>query len=119
MESAPDGSSPVQIIQAVLRSKNDLHDNYQDYQAFLDSGGCIGLQHDPLLYGSYLLNPFLVQVELREMLVVRQGEVAVIKSYVGLPTEDTSGDGVQVRLDRASRATRASGPSRCAPASTR
>ncbi len=76
----------------MLRSKNDLHDNYQDYQAFLDNGGCIGLQHDPLLYGSYLLNPFLVSVELREMLVVRQGEVAVIKSYVGLPTEDTSGE---------------------------
>ena len=76
----------------MLRSKNHLHDNYQDYQAFLANGGCIGLQHDPLLYGSYLLNPFLVKVELREMLVVRQGEVAVIKSYVGLPTEDTSGD---------------------------
>ncbi len=91
MESAGDGS-PVQIIQAVLRSKNDLHDNYQDYQAFLENGGCIGLQHDPLLYGSYLLNPLLVNVELREMLVVRQGEVAVIKSYVGLPTEDTSGE---------------------------
>ncbi len=87
-----DGGSPIQVIQAVLRAKNGLHDNYQDYQAFLDSGGCIGLQHDPLLYGSYLLNPFLVKVELREMLVVRQGEVAVIKSYVGLPTEDTSGE---------------------------
>jgi uncharacterized membrane protein YqiK len=91
MEESGSGS-PIQIIQAVLRSKNNLHDNYQDYQAFLDSGGCIGLQHDPLLYGSYLLNPFLVRVELREMLVVRQGEVAVIKSYVGLPTEDTSGE---------------------------
>jgi uncharacterized membrane protein YqiK len=91
MEQSGSGS-PIQVIQAVLRSKNTLHDNYQDYQAFLDSGGCIGLQHDPLLYGSYLLNPFLVRVELREMLVVRQGEVAVIKSYVGLPTEDTSGE---------------------------
>ncbi|MGH2717703.1 MAG: SPFH domain-containing protein, partial [Actinomycetota bacterium] len=83
--------SESQVIQAVLRPKNQLHDNYQDFQGFLENGGCIGLQHDPLLYGSYLLNPFLVQVELREMLVVRQGEVAVIKSYVGLPTEDTSG----------------------------
>ena len=92
MEASPTGGSPIQVIQAVLRSKNDLHDNYQDYQAFLANGGCIGLQHDPLLYGSYLLNPFLVRVELREMLVVRQGEVAVIKSYVGLPTEDTSGE---------------------------
>ena len=91
MEEAGTGSA-VQIIQAVLRAKNVLHDNYQDYQAFIDNGGCIGLQHDPLLYGSYLLNPFLVNVELREMLVVRQGEVAVIKSYVGLPTEDTSGE---------------------------
>ena len=91
MEQSGAGSA-VQIIQTVLRAKNDLHDNYQDYQAFLDNGGCIGLQHDPLLYGSYLLNPFLVKVELREMLVVRQGEVAVIKAYVGLPTEDTSGE---------------------------
>jgi uncharacterized membrane protein YqiK len=90
MESSASGS-PTQIIQAVLRSKNSLHDNYQNYQAFLDNGGCIGLQHDPILYGSYLLNPFLVKVEMREMLVVRQGEVAVVKSYVGLPTEDTSG----------------------------
>jgi len=91
MEASGNGS-PVQVIQAVLKSKNNLHDNYQDYQAFLANGGCIGLQHDPILYGSYLLNPFLVRVELREMLVVRQGEVAVIKSYVGLPTEDTSGE---------------------------
>jgi uncharacterized membrane protein YqiK len=90
MEQAGTGTAS-QVIQAVLRSKNDLHDNYQNFQAFLDNGGCIGLQHDPLLYGSYLLNPFLVRVELREMLVVRQGEVAVMKAYVGLPTEDTSG----------------------------
>jgi uncharacterized membrane protein YqiK len=91
MEQADEGSQ-IQVIQAVLKAKNRLHDNYQDYQAFLDNGGCIGLQHDPLLYGSYLINPLLVNVELREMLVVRQGEVAVIKSYVGLPTEDTSGE---------------------------
>jgi hypothetical protein len=37
------------------------------------------------------LNPFLVRVEEVPMLVVKQGEVAVIKAYVGLPTEDTSG----------------------------
>jgi uncharacterized membrane protein YqiK len=78
-------------IEAILSSKNGLHNNYQDYQAFLDHGGRIGLQHDPLLYGSYLLNPFLVRVEFVPMLVVRQGEVAVVKSYVGLPTVDTSG----------------------------
>ncbi|HEY3195070.1 MAG TPA: SPFH domain-containing protein [Candidatus Dormibacteraeota bacterium] len=80
-----------ELIEALLGAKNQLHNNYQDFQAFMDSGGRIGLQHDPLLYGAYLLNPFLVRVELASMLVVNQGEVAVIKSYVGLPTLDTSG----------------------------
>src|SRR5580765_6078415 len=78
-------------IELILGSKNNLHNNYQDYQAFLDAGGKIGLQHDPLLYGAYLLNPFLVRVDLVPMLVVNQGEVAVIKAFVGLPTLDTSG----------------------------
>src|SRR4051794_20377480 len=86
------GTEANEIIQLLLGSKNDRHNNYQDFQAFLDSGGCIGLQHDPLLYGAYLLNPFLVRVEIVPMLVVNQGEVAVIKSYVGLPTMDTSGE---------------------------
>ena len=78
-------------IELLLGSKNTLHNNYQDFQAFLDAGGKIGLQHDPLLYGAYLLNPFLVRVDLVPMLVVNQGEVAVIKAFVGLPTLDTSG----------------------------
>ncbi len=85
--SATDG----EIIDVLLGNKNSLHNNYQDYQAFLDNGGRIGLQHDPLLYGAYALNPFLVSVELVWMLVVQQGQVAVIKAYVGLSTQDTSG----------------------------
>ena len=80
------------IIEVLLGNKNNLHNNYQDFQAFLDSGGRIGLQHDPLLYGAYALNPFLVAVELVWMLVVQQGQVAVVKAYVGLPTHDTSGE---------------------------
>jgi hypothetical protein len=83
--------SDLQLQEALLGSKNHLHNNYQDFQAFLDNGGKIGLQHDPLLYGAYNINPFLVSVELMPMLVVEQGQVAVIKSYVGLPTVDTSG----------------------------
>jgi hypothetical protein len=84
-------NSDSEIIELLLGSKNTLHNNYQDFQAFVDGGGRIGLQHDPLLYGAYLLNPFLVRVEMVPMLVVNQGEVAVIKAYVGLPTLDTSG----------------------------
>ncbi|MGZ6966268.1 MAG: SPFH domain-containing protein [Acidimicrobiia bacterium] len=81
----------AKVIEVLLGSKNVLHNNYQDFQAFLEHGGKIGLQHDPLLYGAYLLNPFLVQVGMVPMLVVNQGEVAVIKAFVGLPTLDTSG----------------------------
>ncbi|HVO59016.1 MAG TPA: SPFH domain-containing protein [Dongiaceae bacterium] len=89
---APGGSSTdAQIIEALLGSKNILHNNYQDFQAFLDRGGHIGLQHDPLLYGAYALNPFLVSVEFVPMMIVKQGQVAVIKAYVGLATQDTSG----------------------------
>ena len=84
-------STDAELIDMLLGSKNEVHNNYQDFQAFLEAGGRIGLQHDPLLYGAYLLNPFLVRVELVPMLVVNQGEVAVIKGYVGLPTLDTSG----------------------------
>jgi regulator of protease activity HflC (stomatin/prohibitin superfamily) len=79
------------LIEALIGSKSVQHNNYQDFDAFLKAGGRIGLQHDPLLYGAYLLNPFLVRVEEVPMLVVHQGEVAVIKAYVGLPTQDTSG----------------------------
>lgn len=79
------------LIETLIGLKSEQHNNYQDFDAFLRAGGKIGLQHDPLLYGAYLLNPFLVRVEEVPMLVVKQGEVAVIKAYVGLPTEDTSG----------------------------
>lgn len=85
------GASDPEIIDRLLGSMNSAHNNYQDYQAFLDHGGRIGLQHDPLLYGAYALNPFLVVVEIVPMLVVQQGEVAVVKAYVGLSTQDTSG----------------------------
>src|SRR5712692_639659 len=90
LEKQPEVSDS-ELIEKLLGAKNELHNNYQDFQAFLDNGGRIGLQHDPLLYGAYNLNPFLVKVDLVPMLVVRQGEVAVIKAYVGLATQDTSG----------------------------
>jgi len=85
------GAPDAEIIEKLLGSKNDLHNNYQDFQAFLDNGGKIGLQHDLILYGAYALNPFLVKVDLTPMIIVKQGEVAVIKAYVGLATQDTSG----------------------------
>jgi hypothetical protein len=89
MEKA--GENDAALIDALLGDRNELHDNYQDFQTFLERGGKMGLQHDVLRYGAYNFNPFLVSVEIMPMLVVDQGEVAVIKAYVGLSTEDTSG----------------------------
>ncbi len=86
------GATDAQLIDAILGNKNEVHNNYQNFQAFLDAGGRIGLQHDPLLYGAYTLNPFLVRVERVPMLVVEQGQVAVMKAYVGLTPNDTSGE---------------------------
>lgn len=90
-EMEKSGEGGPKLIERILGVKNDEHNNYQDFQRFLEAGGKIGLQHDPLLYGAYTLNPFLVSVEKVPMLVVEQGQVAVIKSYVGLPSEDVSG----------------------------
>ncbi len=90
-ESGRDQPANARLIEMILGSQNDKHNGYQDFQQFLDLGGRIGLQHDPLLYGAYNLNPFLVRVEEVPMLVVEQGQVGVIKAYVGLPTQDTSG----------------------------
>jgi hypothetical protein len=90
LERKPDVTD-ADLVEVLLSVKNDVHNNYQDFQRFLDNGGRIGLQHDPLLYGAYNLNPFLVAVEMMPMLVVQQGQVAVMKAYVGLATQDTSG----------------------------
>jgi hypothetical protein len=93
LESAasPDSLADARLIETILGNQNDKHSAYQDFQKFLDLGGRIGLQHDPILYGSYNLNPFLLRVEMVPMLVVEQGQVAVMKAYAGLPTKDTSG----------------------------
>ena len=86
-----DPTTDARLIETILGNQNDRHNAYQDFQKFLELGGKIGLQHDPLLYGAYNLNPFLVRVEEVAMLVIEQGQVAVVKAYVGLPTQDTSG----------------------------
>jgi len=91
MEDGEEKKTDAELIEALLGSQNAKHNSYQDFQKFIDAGGKIGLQHDPLLYGTYALNPFLVKVEIVPMLVIEQGQVAVIKAYVGLPTKDTSG----------------------------
>jgi len=67
------------------------HDNFQNAQGFLDSGGRRGLQEQVLLSGSWNLNPWFVQVEPVSMLSIPIGSVGVVISFFGKPHQDVSG----------------------------
>jgi uncharacterized membrane protein YqiK len=68
------------------------HESYQRGQAFVDAGGCRGLQEEVLLSGSWNLNPWLVQVEQVPLTEIPIGYVGVVVSYVGREHVDVSGD---------------------------
>jgi uncharacterized membrane protein YqiK len=68
------------------------HDRFQRGQAFIDAGGCRGLQEEVLLSGAWNINPWLVDVELVEMTEIPIGYVGVVVSYVGGEHLDVSGD---------------------------
>ena len=68
------------------------HESYQRGQAFIDAGGCRGLQEEVLLSGSWNLNPWLVQVEQVPLTEIPIGYVGVVVSYVGREHLDVSGD---------------------------
>ncbi len=65
------------------------HDNFQDCNEFISSGGQRGPQRDILLPGTYYINPLVFKVIPETAREVKPGEVAVIVSNVGKdPTED-------------------------------
>ena len=68
------------------------HDSFQRAQAFVDAGGCRGLQEEVLLSGSWNLNPWFAQVEPAALVEVPIGYVGVVVSYVGREHLDVSGD---------------------------
>jgi uncharacterized membrane protein YqiK len=70
----------------------DGHDSFQRGQAFLDAGGCRGLQEEVLMSGAWNLNPWLVQVETVALTEIPIGYVGVVVSYVGREHVDVSGD---------------------------
>jgi len=67
------------------------HDNFQNAQAFLESGGRRGLQEQVLLSGSWNLNPWFVGVEQVPMTEIPIGYVGVVISFVGKAHIDVSG----------------------------
>lgn len=68
------------------------HNNFQDFDKFLENGGQRGLQTQVVQAGNYSFNPWAVQVEKVDMTQIPIGHVGVIISYVGKEGKDTSGD---------------------------
>jgi uncharacterized membrane protein YqiK len=67
------------------------HDNFQNGQAFIQGGGCRGLQEQIALSGAWNLNPWFAQVEQVPMVQIPLGYVGVVVSFVGMAHEDVSG----------------------------
>jgi uncharacterized membrane protein YqiK len=69
------------------------HNNFQDFDKFLEKGGQRGLQAQVIQAGNYSLNPWAVLVEVVDMTVVPIGHVGVVISYIGQEGTDVTGDG--------------------------
>lgn len=67
------------------------HNNFQDFDAFINNGGNRGLQPQVILAGSYNLNPWAVQMEEIPMTEIPIGFVGVVISYIGQEGHDLTG----------------------------
>jgi uncharacterized membrane protein YqiK len=74
------------------RGDPNYHNNYQDPEAFLRSGGRRGRQYVPLTDGTYFVNRWFATVEMIPKTVVPIGYVGVVVSYYGRAGRDVSGD---------------------------
>ena len=70
----------------------DGHNNFQDFDKFLESGGSRGLQTQVILAGTYTLNPWVVSIEKVPMIEIPIGNVGIIISFVGDEGEDVTGE---------------------------
>ncbi len=68
------------------------HNNFQDFDTFLENGGNRGLQPSIILAGSYNINPWAIQIEEVPMTEVPIGHVGVVISYIGEDGKDLTGE---------------------------
>ncbi|QNA45249.1 SPFH domain-containing protein [Lacibacter sediminis] len=68
------------------------HNNFQNFDSFLGSGGNRGLQPQVILAGSYYINPWALQIEETPMTDIPIGHVGVVISYIGEAGRDLTGD---------------------------
>lgn len=86
---------PGQIIAPLMAgdpSDENYHNNFQDIEAFLKSGGRRGRQYAALTDGTYFINRWFASVELHPKTVVPIGQVGVVVSYYGKEGHDLSGE---------------------------
>ncbi|MEJ5992908.1 SPFH domain-containing protein [Pedobacter sp. Du54] len=69
----------------------DGHNNFQDFDAFIQRGGNRGLQPQVVLAGSYNLNPWAIQMEEIPMTEIAIGYVGVVISFIGSDGNDLTG----------------------------
>ncbi|TCC88192.1 flotillin family protein [Pedobacter frigiditerrae] len=69
----------------------DGHNNFQDFDAFIKTGGNRGLQPQVILAGSYNLNPWAIQMEEIPMTEIAIGYVGVVISFIGQDGNDLTG----------------------------
>lgn len=70
----------------------EQHNNFQDFDKFLDEGGNRGLQPQVMLAGSYYINSWAIQIEQTPMTDVPIGYVGVVISYIGEDGQDVTGE---------------------------
>jgi uncharacterized membrane protein YqiK len=68
------------------------HNNFQDFDKFLEKGGNRGLQPQVMLAGSYYINSWAIQIEQNPMTDVPIGYVGVVISYIGEDGLDVTGE---------------------------
>jgi uncharacterized membrane protein YqiK len=88
--TALDGE-PIPIGQ-IAGTNVEGHNNFQDFDKFLEKGGNRGLQPQVMLAGSYYINSWAIQIEQNPMTDVQIGYVGVIISYIGEDGLDVTGE---------------------------
>jgi uncharacterized membrane protein YqiK len=72
----------------LLAKKVDGHANYENGQAFLNSGGQKGPQIEILLPGTYRVNKDLFHVEIQDATVIPSSKVGLVTALDGAPLPD-------------------------------
>jgi uncharacterized membrane protein YqiK len=88
--TALDGE-PIPLGQ-IAGTNVEGHNNFQDFDKFLEQGGNRGLQPQVMLAGSYYINSWAIQIEQNPMTDVPIGYVGVVISYIGEDGKDVTGE---------------------------